>query len=672
MPAENGLQPTRAWQAYEWWQQRLAREFFSEDRADTPVLFFLDEPELVALRGIEDVEQLGTAVSSVLSWHDNPYTPVSERCRAWKRGRREDPPPCLPLLGCAVLAAANMRRTVQGPGAPAYYARLAEVLQPSWGGEQHGQRLERHYEAVADLWAELDGWLREKDGARGLSTIKKNPARSKIGYAQSQALVRTSDHAALTRFFQTLGVAPNQTIDGTRLLRDLAAWSHRHPQGLSKELRQALASDSDKRLLEPLLVALVEGWDGTVSPGFVDGLRVVPLRLVLEDGFTGWDVRWHAEVVPGVQEDVLKYPGAEVRLTSDAGDHAYELTGAVPDPANVINSGITAKGTKVALRAQGGRELLALREDAVAGGWTETDVLTVFEPYVFLFRSSGQQQLQALVTGAGERWYQPEEAPIPGWQVTPEVEFSDETALTEALAKAGVQNVRYSSTRRLSLRNGLRTRRGWGLRSHFLLGAEPDAMVPVELCRQGRISLDGRPLSVPPGGLVPLRGRSLAPGPHVLAADGAKLTFYLEELNAPAPRTAAPAVPAQGSSATVVVPLSGDARFLTAQGRFLHIARPQEPSWWRRCAPGLCGGGTARVPVPAAAVWLVVVPAQGATSVTLLRHAEPDIGILSHAAKDFWVQIMLDDQAGSPHAELWQRYREAVLTRNSQGGFRRV
>ncbi|MBM4822108.1 MULTISPECIES: hypothetical protein [Streptomyces] len=650
----------------------MAREFFSEDRAGTPVLFFLDEPELVALRGGEDVEQLGPAVSSVLSWHDNPYAPVSERYRAWKWGKREDPPPCLPLLGSAVLAAANMRRTVQGPGAPAYYARLAEVLHPPWGGEQHGQRLERHYEAVADLWVELDGWLREKGGTRGLSTIKRNPARSKIGYAQSQALVRASDHAALTRFFQTTGVTPNQAVDGARLLGDLAAWSHRHPQGLSKELRQALDSDGDKRLLEPLLVALVEGWDGNVSPGFVDGLRVVPLRLVLEDGFTGWDVRWHAEVVPGVPADVLRYPGGEMRITSEPGDQTYEVTGSVPDPANVINSGITAKGTKVALRVQGGRELLVLREDPVAGGWTETDVLTVFEPYRFLFRSSGQQQLQALVTGAGERWYQPEEAPISGWQVTPVLEFSDETGLTQALAKAGFQNVRYSGARRLSLRNGLRVRPGWGLRSHFLLGAEPDVMVPAGLCRQGFISLDGRPLSVPSGGLVPLRGRNLSPGPHVLAADGAELTFYLEELNAPAPRPASPAAPAQRASATVVVPLSGDARFLTAQGRFLHIARPQEPSWWRQCAPGLCGGGKARVPVPAAAVWLVVVPAQGALSVTLLQHAEPDIGILSRAAKDFWVQIMLDDQAGSPHADLWQRYREAVLTRNSQGGFRRV
>jgi hypothetical protein len=58
--------------------------------------------------------------------------------------------------------------------------------------------------------------------------------------------------------------------------------------------------------------------------------------------------------------------------------------------------------------------------------------------------------------------------------------------------------------------------------------------------------------------------------------------------------------------------------------------------------------------------------------VTLLRHEEPEIGVLSRAAKEFWGQIMLVDLAGSPHATLWRRYREAVFSRSPQGRFGRA
>ncbi|OKJ52582.1 hypothetical protein [Streptomyces sp. CB02261] len=667
------LQFTQVWQTYQWWQHRLEQEFFSESRAGTPVLFFLGEPEMLALRGSAPVEPLDSAVSAVLAWHGDPYEPVAERCAAWKRTQRTDPPPCLPLLGSAVLAAANMRRTTPGPGAPAYYARLAEVLRPPWGGQLHEQRLKHYYRTVADLWNELHTWLGEMDGARGLSTIRPNPARSKIGYAQSQALVRASDHAALTRFFKiSAEVTPDRKVDGARLLQDLAAWSRRHPQGLSGELRLALESDADRRLLEPLLTSLAESWDGTVSPGFADGLRLVPLRLVLEDGFTGWEAGWHADVVPGVTQDLLEHPGGHVQLSAGTGSSAYELSGDVPEPASALREGFTAKGSTAALRVPGGRPLLALREDPVAGGWTETDMLSVYEPYIFLFRPSGEQQLKTLITEAGQQWYLPEQGPLPGWQVTSAVEFTDESALTDALAQAGTGHVRYAGGPRLSLRNGLRTRSEWGLRTQFMLGGEPDLVVPEAVQDKALVTLDGQPLDVPPGhpAVVSLRDRGLTPGKHVLAADSAQLVFHLEEFAAPRPLD--PPSTEQAPAGTVVVPLTGDARFLTAQGRFSLIGRPQEPPWWRQHAPGLCGRGTARVPVPADAVWLVVLPAQGAPAVTLMRSAEPEIGVLSRAAREFWAQVLLDDQAGHAHAALWQRYRQAVLTQNSQGRFRRV
>lgn len=669
MSVEHRFQGKSEWQSFEWWQSRLAREFFGEDRSSTPVLFFIDETELLTLHDQDEVEELRIAVSSVLAWHGNPYEPVSERCRAWKRGAREDPPPCLPLLAVTVLAAANMRRIEPGPGAPAYYARLAEALQPSWGsGTQHRHRLQRYYDDIVELWGCLDHWLREQGGTHGLSTIKKNPTYTKIGYAQSQALVRASDHAALRQFFRSAGLSPGQPMDGARLLRDFTVWSSSHPQGLSQGLRRALASDAERPLLEPLLVALLEGWDDTTTQDSVDGLRQVPLRVVLEDGWAGREVRWHADALPGVERDVLRHPVGELRITSGTEGQAYLLSGVIPEVSDALRSGFTARGQKTAVHVESGRSLLALREDPVAGGWAETDVLTISEPYVFLFTPSGQRQLQTFLADAGLRWYLPEDAPLPGWQITPELDFKDESALAGALARSGIQIVRYTAARRLSLRNGLRIRPEWRQRSHFLLEGEPDVMVPEQFRRPGLVTLDGDRLDVPAEGLVALRGRCLAPGRHVLAAGGAELTFYLERVIAPQPGNPAAPTPAEPAG-TVVVPLAGDARFLTAQGRYLTIPRPQEPAWWRERAPGLCGGGTTRVPIPPTAVWLVTIPPYGAPSVTLLRHEEPDIGSLSRRAKEFWSQIMLLDQAGMPHAALWRRYREAVLSQSPHGRF---
>ncbi|MFD7782636.1 hypothetical protein ACFV4Q_06030 [Streptomyces nojiriensis] len=671
MSPRPGPQPDGPWTAFALWQDRLAAAFFGDDRRDTPVLFFIDNAELRALQGEAGAGELGTAVSSVLAWHGNPYAPVAERCLTWRRGKRENPPPCLPLLAAAVLAAANMQRTEGGPGAPAYYARLAEVLRPPWGGGQHRKPLQNHYDELVTLWGYLDEWLREQRGARGLSTIRANPVYRKIGYAQSQALVRASDHAALIRFFQASGLSPNQSADGGRLLARLKAWSTVNPKGLSQGLRRALESPAESHLLRPLLAALLEGWDGTTQGRIEGGLLQVPLSVVLESDFTVWDVRWHAEAVQGVDRDSLRHSGGTLELSSGAGDQAYALSGAIPDLVQALRHGFRARGARTAVRIESGRGILALREDPIAGGWTETDVLDVFEYYVFLFTRSGQSRLQRFLKDAGHRWYRPEDIPLPGWQATPELQFTDEAALAAAMSRAGIQNIRHIPGRRLSLRNGLRVKKEWHQRSLFLLGGEPDVMVPQEFRGPGLVTLDGQPLTVPADGLTSLRDRGLAAGRHVLAADGSETSFYLEQSAEPETRSPADS-PSDVPSSTVAVPLDGDARFLTAQGRFLAMARPQEPAWWKERAPLLRGGGTTSVPAPPEAVWLVTISETGKCSVTLLRSQEPDFATLTKAAKEFWSLIVLFDLGRVPHAALWKRYREAALSQFPQRRFTHV
>ncbi|MEU6786990.1 hypothetical protein ABZ912_48035 [Nonomuraea angiospora] len=658
--------------SYEWWQLRLAEEFFSANRSGTPVLFFIDATELQKLQGQEDVSDLGAAVSAVLDWHKNPYGPIMDRVQRWQHSERQNPPPCLPLLAASVLAAANMKRTVQGPGAPAYYARLAEVLKPSWNmAYDHKQLLQRYYDDVVELWILLDAWLRGCGGHRGLSTIKKSETLTKIGYAQSQALIRVSDHAALTRFFRE-ALSAGQPVDGARLLRDLKVWSH-NQQGLSRRLRDALASEADNALLEPLLTALAEGWDGAVTLPLIDGLRQMPLLVALEDDFvSGWRLGWHTPVVPGVEQDALKHPAGTFAVAAAAGEQAYSLSGAVPDPATALTVGMVARGHRLIARVIGGRHVIALSEDPVAGAWVERDNVVPFEPYVFLFDPSGEPQVRRFLQEVGLRWYQPEATSSPGWCVARDLEFADDARLAAAVAGAGIRGIDHIPARRPSLRGGLRVAPDMRHRHHYLRGGEPDVVIPESLRKAGRVLLNGEPIAVPADGVIQLRGRGLADKQHSVEVDGASISFQLHPVASPQARNISPTRTPSGSPESVVVPLVGDARFLTARGRFIKISKPSEPPWWEDRAQVLRSGAMITVPVPAEAVWLVAFPEGRDPAITLIRNEEPDIGVLSQQAKDFWSRLVLMDLPGASHSRLWRRYRQAVLSHFPREVFGRV
>jgi hypothetical protein len=206
--------------AYNWWQERLAAEFFGPEQSGTLVFFFIDSAELERLHDPSQATDLCQAVSSRLLWNGDLFGSVTSDVARWRRGTQADPPPCLPLLAATVLAAVNMYAPM-GPGAPAYYPRLAEILKPPGpAAPWHRDKLERRYNDVKDLWICLDHWLADCGDGRGVSTIRQGPL-TKIGYALSQAIIRATDHPILEEFFRTPGVGSLAPIDGSRLLREL-------------------------------------------------------------------------------------------------------------------------------------------------------------------------------------------------------------------------------------------------------------------------------------------------------------------------------------------------------------------------------------------------------------------------------------------------------------------
>src|SRR5690606_8888209 len=104
---------------------------------------------------------------------------------------------------------------------------------------------------AVEMWRGLHSWLEAQDGTVGVSTIRDHPHLQRIGYPLSQALVRQSDHLALTRFFHALDFHPGPAPEAEVILGALDIWTAALQNQLSDAFTRAL-SDNDIR---PLLAA---------------------------------------------------------------------------------------------------------------------------------------------------------------------------------------------------------------------------------------------------------------------------------------------------------------------------------------------------------------------------------------------------------------------------------
>ena len=192
--------------------------------------------------------------------------------------------------------------------ASAYYLRLAQALLPE-APVTEVQRLKAQLPGafqrdIAPMWRDLHEWLTAENGRFGHSTIREHPHFTLIGYPLSQALVRASDKAVLTRFFAAIDVMGIGVPTRDSLMNYLRLWASR-PRGLSESLRRALADPDLSSLVAPTVEGLARAWDGRVVTG--DGRARLDLRLVLD--LDDWKPRWAIPLVKGVGPDVLTAPG---------------------------------------------------------------------------------------------------------------------------------------------------------------------------------------------------------------------------------------------------------------------------------------------------------------------------------------------------------------------------
>ncbi|GII34144.1 hypothetical protein [Planotetraspora mira] len=657
--------------SYDWWQTRLADEFFGPDKNGTPVLFFIDKQEQERLHnGTIGIEALGPAVSAELDWRKNPFWPILDRITRWRRTGQEDPPPCLPLLAACVLAATEVQRAAQA-GAPPYYVRLAEVLKPSYGSAPNEDFLKNGYEDVVECWDNLSKWLSVQGGSRGLNTAHATKGRERIGYAQSQALVRASDRDALTAFFRLTDTSKrNVPISEPKLLRDLRMWSGK--KSLSPRLREALDTRADDVLLGPLLVSLVGSTHITTPLTSRETLKELKLRLAAdEDPVDGWQLHWHAATVEGISADMLKYSQGELTVKAQDGYTSYILSGRLPDPALALSHGFSARGSALRVSISAGRHVIALREDFVAGAWVEVSELTTFEPYVFIIDRSGEQRMQTFLHHAGLPWGTPQETSADGWYALPQVEFADDGLLGRAFNVVGLSGTSHTPSRRPRLDGGLRVRLD-SERSNYLVGGEPDAILPALPAGMATL-LDESPLAGDLEARISLRGRDLKSGPHTIKSPNGDKSFELHNPAEPRQLPEIDITPLSGiSDQAIKVRVVGDSFFIRADGTFIPVPGTRLPAWWTRRGTGLQVDGYADINVPDDAVWVVTTGENDRNTIVLLRDIEPAFGHLGEPAREYWTRLVLDQQSGTPHFKKWRRYREEFFRRSMQPGAHHV
>lgn len=672
------------------WQIRLTNAFFWMNPGK-PVILFTDDAELhlLAPDSADPAGELAAAVRQLVNPHAmTMFDAVTAAVREWRAGAPDQPPPTLPVLALSVLAASRMHSDAQARSSN-YYLRLAQALLPA--ADEHVVDQVRlalrdgAFIPVADMWRELHQWLGEQ--AAGVSTIRDHPALTRIGFPLSQALIRRSDRAVLTRFFDALDIRTAGVPATEPLAEYLRLWAAR-PRGLSEGLRNALTDDTLRGLLMPLVGGLAAAWDGRVITA--EGLPRTQVAIALN--LERWTARWAIRADPEAAPDVLhgRVDGVEVEITinPDRYSNLAQLSGAPPVTGGALRAGFRLRGATQAAEFPATRAMV-LAEDPDADGWLSALAIRPFTEHLIVVSAEFSGEVQRVLQQAADTGWlvirQPASRPLlPGFAIFRNVVFSKADSLAGALRSApGLLRavILPDPTARAKLINGLPVSRRVGARL-YLAGGEPDLLLPVgDQPRSVTTTLDGTPQEPEfqaTGWPIELRRIGPLPrGQHMIEADRDLLRFTL--LDADPGTEEAPGTgelgwdqggqlgPGVGKAITGAlvngpeppVPVlvrrgATSVLLIHRDGTLIRVTEPPPISGPLGGVPGLTGYYFELEP-PRSAAWLAELGA-GRWRIRCLRRVAPEFTFLDEFSRRTWPRVAVAGPASDP---LWQLYARA-------------
>lgn len=520
------------------WQEMLADYFLVPQ--DGALVLFIDDDELRKIApDLEDpAGDLAQTVREVSSDVRGAYFGrVARACRVWKGGDRALPPPVLPVLAMTVLAATRMRSDEQALSTN-YYRRLAESLEPGACASRLTQlKAEIDGSAfleVVEMWSALDEWIDEQAGRVGVSTIRTHERLTRIGYPQSQALLTRSDRAELTRFFAALRISESGLPDENSMLRALEVWTSARANRLGDTFMEALHGADTKGLIAAVVLACAAAWDGQVITR--DGRRHIAIRLAID--LEEWTTSWLFPVQDGAAEPIVLgglIVGEEpVTLTSDPPSRYYAVGNAPLVNIQHITHGLRLRGSDYAAEFPRA-EVLIFARDADTGAWSSTSGITPYETHLIAAAGAESAAVSRVLGAAAESGWatrnQRSRPLLPGFVLFEGVRFTGDGALQEALSdEPGLRALGVAPTLipRARFVRGLPLDRDLAP-NHYLLGGEPDLLLPTEEePRMVALSLGGKEDSVPANGFpFEIRRWPLPEGATEVIAEGQKLSFTL-------------------------------------------------------------------------------------------------------------------------------------------------
>lgn len=523
---------------YARWQDALTAEFFEPQQG--PIVLFIDDSTLRKISpGIDDpAADLAQAVRDASSQTPGDYfSRVARERRLWKGGDRSSPPPVLPVLAMTVLAATRMRSDGDALSTN-YYRRLAESIEPGASGPRIAQlKAEIDGNAfldVVDMWCTLDEWIGAQGGSVGVSTIRTHERLTRIGYPQSQALLTRSDRAELTRFFAVLGVCEVGLPDENSMLRALEVWTSARTNRLGDAFMAALSNTETKGLIAAVVLACAAAWDGQVMTN--DGRRRIAVRLGID--LEAWTSAWLFPVQDGAPEPVVLdgqlATDSSVSLVSNPPSTYYVAENAPRVSADLITRGFRLRGAAYTAEFPKA-EVLTFARDSDTGEWSSTSGITPFETHLIAATAAVSAAVSRVLALAAEKgWTSRKQRVRPllsGFVLYEGVRFTDDAALQRALGTEPALRalgVAPALIPRARFVRGLPLDREFAPR-HYLLGGEPDLLLPTEAePRKVVLSLGGKEEVVTANGFPFEMRRFPSPeGPTEVVADGQRLTFTL-------------------------------------------------------------------------------------------------------------------------------------------------
>lgn len=517
------------------WQRRLAENVLEPQAGERPVSLFVDGAELERISHCdEDVakKSLVTAVASQFSWRGGGrlFEPIERQISKWQSNDRSVPPPVLPLLAATVLAATEFD-AAQKFNPHAYYPRLAELF-TRYGYKVSTSELLASFENMDWFWDLLAEWVNSNSRFGTFPLVPIGRLR-RIGYSLTQAVVRATDRARLTAFFDAIDLDPENVPSEAELLKALQIWATRE-RGLSPRFLELLRGDDARQLLMPTLMSLASRWDRRVVEA--TGRRLLPILLALdlEDAHAEW-------VIPtrkGVRDETLTSDTfGSIEISQPEYGSLYDLSSALPDVSATIDKRFTFLGES-STAVHRPKPVYVLAFDEFASKWVEVGGIEPFDEHVLAVGPSMAQQLGEVIRQAADTGWRPVRQPqthviVRGYTIYESVVFSDRDAFAAALEGApGVgAGLRPDRPPVPHLVNGLRIPvQEMGSRHHYLTGGEPDLILPKgESSEQIRVSLDGISQTLWTSDFpVPLRAtRPLDQGVHVLEVGARKLEFQI-------------------------------------------------------------------------------------------------------------------------------------------------